>query len=372
MQNAENEIKNSTKFIFSLVDTEKQIEVPSYAESDSRGKNFVQWGPDNMFPNVLFEMYSNSPSLSAIINGTVEMIKGNDIIINEKIHTLNNDLYYFPYINKERQTVDELVANLVRDYMLYGCFAIQVIYNKLDNKAELYHLPMELVRLNEDRDVIYFNKRWKKYSTNAIEYAAYDPENIIEHKSQVFVYTNSGKRQTYGISPQNSALEDIASECYAAKYIRKTLQNGMAARYIIDLPSTANLTDDDKAEIEDGIRDKFTGWQNAGEFALYFNNGNEAMKITKVDMDNSHEVFNGIRTAARENIFVTNHATPNLFGLPTATTGFNDQEYASAYNLYEKMTLIPIKNTIKTAFERIFGINDAITFTSKNNAIDNE
>ena len=356
---------------FSLIDPDDSYELPSYEESDSRNKNIISWGPSNQFPNMLYEMSQNSATLSAIINGTVELLKGEQITINPDIHT-NGDLYYYPFINRFDETAADLVEALARDYMLFGMFAIQVIYNKLGNIAEIIALPAEYIRMNEDRSLIYFSKKWKKYTISDVVYDKFDRENVIANKAQVFVYTNSGHRQVYGISPQNAALEDIAAEAFSAKYVRKSLQSGLSARYIIDLPSTANLTDEQKAEIEEGITEKFTGWENSGSFALYFNNGAEAMHITKVDMDNSNEIFNSIRDAASQNIFIVNHATPNVFGLPTATTGFSEQEYDQAYALYNKMTLNPIKESIKRSLNKIFRINDAITFVDKNNSLNND
>lgn len=356
---------------FSLIDPDDSYELPSYEESDSRGKNIVNWGSDNRFPNMLYEMCQNSATLSAIINGTVELLKGEQITINPDIHT-NGDLYYYPFINRYDETASDLVEALARDYMLFGMFAIQVIYNKLGNIAEIIALPAEYIRMNEDRSMIYFSKKWKKYTISDVVYDKFDRENVIDNKAQVFVYTNSGHRQVYGISPQNAALEDIAAEAFSAKYVRKSLQSGLSARYIIDLPSTANLTDEQKAEIEEGITEKFTGWENSGSFALYFNNGNEAMHITKVDRDDSNEIFKSIRDAASQNIFIVNHATPNVFGLPTATTGFSEQEYDQAYALYNKMTLTPIKESIKRSLNKIFRMTDAITFVDKNNSLNND
>ena len=377
LKNKEKLFKMSEKLVkpvglvkFSLIDPDDSYELPSYEESDSRNKNIVSWGPSNQFPNMLYEMCQNSATLSAIINGTVELLKGEQITINPDIHT-NGDLYYYPFINRYDETASDLVEALARDYMLFGMFAIQVIYNKLGNIAEIIALPAEYIRMNEDRSLIYFSKKWKKYTTSDVVYDKFDRENVIANKAQVFVYTNSGHRQVYGISPQNAALEDIAAEAFSAKYVRKSLQSGLSARYIIDLPSTANLTDEQKAEIEEGITEKFTGWENSGSFALYFNNGTEAMHITKVDRDDSNEIFKSIREAASQNIFIVNHATPNVFGLPTATTGFSEQEYDQAYALYNKMTLTPIKESIKRSLNKIFRMTDAITFSNKNNGLDN-
>ena len=377
LKNKEKLFKMSEKLVkpvglvkFSLIDPDDSYELPSYEESDSRNKNIVSWGPSNQFPNMLYEMCQNSATLSAIINGTVELLKGEQITINPDIHT-NGDLYYYPFINRYDETASDLVEALARDYMLFGMFAIQVIYNKLGNIAEIIALPAEYIRMNEDRSLIYFSKKWKKYTISDVVYDKFDRENVIANKAQVFVYTNSGHRQVYGISPQNAALEDIAAEAFSAKYVRKSLQSGLSARYIIDLPSTANLTDEQKAEIEEGITEKFTGWENSGSFALYFNNGTEAMHITKVDRDDSNEIFKSIREAASQNIFIVNHATPNVFGLPTATTGFSEQEYDQAYALYNKMTLTPIKESIKRSLNKIFRMTDAITFSNKNNGLDN-
>lgn len=355
--------------IFSLIDPDKEIEIPAYTETDNR-KGYTYWGPDNKFPNQLMELSRNSVTLTSIINGTTEMIKGEDVDLNPRIHE-KGDLYYWPYINKDGETINDLREQCTRDYMHFGMFAIQIVYNKIDNIAELYCLPAEFIRMNEDRSTIWFSRKFGKWSSNAVQYAKFDRSNIVDHKSQIFIYTNSGKRQVYGISPQTAALEDVISESYAAKYVRKSLQNGLAARYLIDLPNTANLPDDQKASIEEGIRDNFTGWQNAGEFALYFNNSDKEMKITKVDRDDSNEVFKSIRDAARNNIFVVNHATPNLFGDPSSTTGFNSQEYAEAFNLYDKMTLQPIKRAIANSLDRIFGMDDTVVIKS-NTTIANE
>lgn len=354
--------KQSKLFVFSLIDTEEQIEIPAYKEGTARGKNYISWGAGNTFPNDLLELSQTSPTLSSIINGTVEIIKGEKIELNEAIHSLNGDLYYWPYINRNYDTIYDLVENLTKDYLVQGTFSIQIIYNKLGKIAEIYHIPVEFIRMNEDKDVIYFNKKWGRYSTNAIQYPAFDNNADDSNNAQIFVYTNAGRRQVYGSSPQLGCLEDLVSEYYGAKYIRKSLQSGLSARYIIDLPNTANLTDEQKAEIEQGITDKFTGWQNSGEFALYFNNSQESIHITKVDLDNSHEVFNAIRLSARNNIFITNHATPQLFGDPSAATGFSEQEYNEALKLYDKMTLSPIKNVITNSFNKIFSMPDAIKF----------
>lgn len=65
-------------------------------------------------------------------------------------------------------------------------------------------------------------------------------------------------------------------------------------------------------------------------------------------------------------------ATPNLFGLPTATTGFNSQEYSDSLKLYEKTVVSSIRDIIKEAINRILGTKEALIITPFNISFNNE
>ena len=344
---------------FGQVSPDLKISTPSWEEGTVRNENsYVPFGPTNRFPNELYAIIQQSPTASSILSGTVELIKRYTI-------KENYNLPCNPYINNKHDNIESLVENLVTDYITFGMISIQVIWNKLGEIAELHHIPVEMIRLNEDKTKVWFNKKWKTYSTVSTIYSAFTG-NIDDGYSQVYIYTNTGNRQTYGKSMFAPAINDITAEAIASQYIKNSLESGLASRYVIDLPNSANLPDDQKAAIEKGIKEKFCGVENAGTFMIYFNNTPDKLNVTKVDTDDSHEVFNSIRLAAKNNIFVSAHATPNLFGDPSSTTGFNSQEYDEAFKLYDKMTIKPALKVITNAFSTIFGIDNAIEFVDDN------
>ena len=344
---------------FGQVSPDLKISTPSWEEGTVRNENsYVPFGPTNRFPNELYAIIQQSPTASSILSGTVELIKRYSI-------KENYDLPCKPYINNKHENIESLVENLVTDYITFGMISIQVIWNKLGEIAELHHIPVEMIRLNEDKTKVWFNKKWKTYSTVSTIYSAFTG-NIDDGYSQVYIYTNTGNRQTYGKSMFAPAINDITAEAIASQYIKNSLESGLASRYVIDLPNSANLPDDQKAAIEKGIKEKFCGVENAGTFMIYFNNTPDKLNVTKVDTDDSHEVFNSIRLAAKNNIFVSAHATPNLFGDPSSTTGFNSQEYDEAFKLYDKMTIKPALKVITNAFSTIFGLDNAIEFVDDN------
>lgn len=329
---------------FSLIDPKTKVLESSFKEKSGSKSSYVYWGPSNTFPLDLFNAYMASSTASSLINGTCEMMK------TLKYQTsLDRDR-----INSYGDSLEDLIEGLSRDYMLYGCFGIQVIFNKINKIAEIVHLPMVFLRTNEDRNVFYFSKRFGKYTGKAVTYPAFEAGVVPERYSSVYFYTNSGHYQTYGISPQSSCLNDISAEALASEYIRENLENGLQSRYIISLPNAANLTDTQKAEIEEGIAEKFTGL-GASPFMVYYSNGLDPVNLEKIDQDDTPELFNTIRQNARDNIFIANHATPNLFGDPDNTTGFSEQEYDEAFRLYKKMTLNPIMKSIERSINGIYG-----------------
>lgn len=345
-------VEKSISMGFSLIDPELKISTPSYDENYQKNNiNYTYWGSDNRFPNKLITLAEESPSLSSILTGTVSFILGNGIYVED------NASIFARKVNKKGETITDIAEQLAYDKLLFGGYAIQVIYNRLKQPIEIYAVPMEFIRTNRKNDKFWYNENWGKYSSNALTFSNYNPDEVDDSYTQIFYSKNSGSRRVYPTSPQTGALNDIVSENIAAKYIKNSLESGLSARFIINMPNTAKLTDEQKAKIEDGIRKKFTGVENAGTFMLYFNSTTEKLDITKVDHDNSNEIFKSIREASRENIFIVNKATPNLFGLPTASTGFNSQEHQDAYSLYYKLVVFPIQKQITEDLGMIIGTN---------------
>lgn len=337
---------------FSLVDTDKEVSIPEYKETiPSSSETMVKWGADNLYPNTLRTMVKESVSATSVVNGTAEYMKGLKYEFNLSGNITED------HINRDNETMMDLIDACVKDQIIFGGYCIQVIYNKLGQIAELYNLPMEFIRMNEDRDRFYFSKKWSKFSSKSIEYPKFKTNGDEIVPSEVFHMTNAGRSQVYPLSNFTSVLCDMYSEAMGSKYIAKTLDSGISARYVISLPNAMNLTDEQKADIEEGIRTKFSGVENAGSYMLYFNAGDEGLEVEKIEGDSTGDTFNAISDAASLHIYKAMHCTPNLMGDPSQSTGFNEQEYDGALKLFKKMTLNPLARTIERGFNTVLGDN---------------
>jgi hypothetical protein len=338
---------------FSLVDTDHEVVIPEYKETvTSNGDAMVKWGADNLYPNLLRTMVKESVSATSVVNGTAEYMKGLKYEFN-----LSGNIEE-ECVNRDNDTIMDLIDACVKDQIIFGGYCIQVIYNKLGQIAELYNIPMDFIRMNEDRTKFFFSKKWTKYSSKSLEYPKFNTdENKELVPSEVFCMNNAGRSQVYPLSNFTSVLFDMYSEGVASKYIAKTLDGGISARYVISLPNAQNLSDQQKQDIEDGIREKFAGVNNAGSYMLYFNSGEEGLEVEKIEGDDSGDTFNAISDAASLHIYKAMHCTPNIMGDPSHSTGFNEQEYEGALKLFKKMTLIPLARVIERGFNQVLGKN---------------
>ena len=347
--------KNNIQVNLSVIDIEKKY-VYDADEVISSTKGPVNWGKDNKYSSFLKNLYYNSATLSSIINGSVNYVLGNGVEATEKAAKWNDT------VNRRGDTLYDIVNSLASDYFIYKGFAIQVIYSKLGTVAEIYALDFNKCRSDEHHKKIYFNKKgWSSYSSKYDVYDAYGAKYNPDKPTQILYFTD-GSRGVYPHTKWEGAINDVLTEIECSRYSLNSIGNGLSARYILTIPSSSNLTKEQKEIIEKGIKEKFTGTDSPSNFALYFATGTEEMKVNAITADEQNEKFVEIKKASRQNIFTAFCAVPALFGLMNESTGFNEQEFKSAYKLYYETQIKPLQIKINKQISKILGVEQALVF----------
>lgn len=347
---------NTQKIALSIVDVERKY-AQDYEETVYGANSIVSYGADNSFPVLLRNCYRNSATLKSVIDGIVAYILGDGIEIGDGLALFKDK------VNRTGMTMRQFIANLAIDYMVYGGFAYQVINTKLGTIAELYPLDFSRCRTNEYGTKIFYSKKnWTKWGTKAEEFERYD--RTRKQDTAIVYFKGDFTKNVYPLPMWNGALKDVLTEIECSKYSLNSVGNGFSARWVMNIPAAGNLTDEQKQAIEDGIKTKFCGTDSGSNFMLHFCDTNdEKLEVTKLDVDDSAEKFLAIKDNARTNIFIAFRATPNLFGLPSASTGFNSQEYSSAYKLFMKTVVNPIQDIIVSSIYKTFDIMEGIEIT---------
>ena len=326
------------KLSFSVFELEKTA-MPDGKETVRSGYDYVSWGKDNRFPNDLYDMYQNSAILQSVINGTADYVFGNGVIS------------AFDVVNDKYETLEDVVKRCVFDLLIFGGFAIQLMYK--GGKVEaMYWLDFQKCRKSEDEKKIYYSDDWGKYAKKALEYNAWTPGT--DKGTCIFYYKGHKTRGIYPVPMYIGALKSIKISTEISNFHLNNITKGFASNAVISF-NNGEPDEDTKARIEKDVKEKFCGTDNAGSFLLLFNDSKDnACEIAKIQDDKFDEKYQSLAKYVKEDIFISFRATPELFGLSVEGNGFSREEYLQAFALYNKTVVVPLQKDVERAF-RSFG-----------------
>lgn len=316
-----------------------------------RDKSFIGWGNYNEYPDYIEDLYKNVSTLHSIIDGTSDYVFGEEVKCN-----VSN---FSDKVNRKGETIEDIVECVAKDLVKFGGFALNIVKNRLGTVAEIYYLDFKKVRSNEKGDRFYYSEDWaKSYGrVKYIEYGSFlDPE---AGDSTIFYYKND-KNKVYPTPMCSPAVIACEIERKMNEYHLNNISNSFSSNYIINF-NGGRPSDEIQEEIEIDVYDKFCGVENSGRPMLCFNESKDTeTTVTKIDADSFVDKYNTLAERSQNEIFTSFRATPNLFGIPTKTTGFSEQEYEQAYKLFNKTVVMPLQKKIRKAFDKIFGVKNSI------------
>jgi len=346
-----NENKKQVCVSFYAIDQYIEDNIVKPTEKEISGKDFIAWGDHNDYPYYLQNLYDNCATLKSVIDGLSDYICGDEIIVNSEI--------YSNTINSRGETLADIIRYIAKDLSKFGGFSLNIVRNKLGGIAEIYYLDFKKVRSNKKGTKFYYADDWgKSYGrVKFIEYPSFfDKENV--YANSIFYFKND-VNSVYPTPIYSAATIACEIQKKINQYHLNNLNNNFSGNYIVNFNS-GQPSDELKEEIENEFYDKFTGVENAGRPMLCFNNARQnETTITKIETSDFADKYSALADRSRQEIFTAFRATPNLFGIPTETTGFSEQEYAEAFKLFNRTTVKPLQDIIIKSFNKIFE-NDII------------
>ena len=323
------------KLSFSVFELEK-TNMPDAKEVIRSGYDYVSWGKDNRFPQDLYDMYQNSAILQSVINGTADYVFGSGVIS------------AFDVVNDKYETLEDVVKKCVFDYLIFGGFAVQLMY-KGGKVESIYWLDFQKCRRSEDEKKVFYSDDWGKYARKALEYKSWTPDT--DKGTCIFYYKGHKTRGIYPVPMYIGALKSVKISTEISNFHLSNITKGFASNAIISF-NNGEPDDDTKARIEKDVKEKFCGTDNAGSFLLLFNESKDnACEIAKIQDDKFDLKYDALSKSVKEDIFIAFRATPTLFGLPNENNGFSKQEYLESFELYNKTVVVPIQKDFERAFK---------------------
>lgn len=354
-------VSNSGLFLTKL---EKQIEGSAITRKNALG--WVNYGIRNNYPNLLLDLYNQSPTHRACINFGVQSIVGNGVDYDAM------QLDGTQVIPNYAESWDDLIKNISLDFLIYGSYAIQIIRNKDGKTFSFWHMPLDKVRWSEyDEDgqitSYWICNDWTATGQNPpFEIQAFDMRDDSEIKNgkpYLYVYRQYSPAMTYYTQPHYQAgIKAIQSEIEYVNYDLKTTVNGFVPSGMLVLNEVE--TDEQRQAIIKNVTQMFQGSENANSVMITFRNNVDENKPEFVPFSANQGNINLYASANERTVsrILASHQIPNasLVGMPDiGQTGFASEadKLETAYQLYNKLTGNSNRMAVVRTLNQMFKMN---------------
>lgn len=362
--NVELKYNDKNKSAVISVKMERQLEgIPVNRES---GRGWVNWGLRNSYPSDLAELYYNSVTHKSCIDFAVTAILGGGVDYDALKE--NGDKLVPNY----QEDWNQVVENSIKDYLIHGCFAWQIVKNNDGRTYSYFHQPMSQVRFgdrNEDGVVesYWICSDWSRTGLHQpIELGSFsfmDEDEIKPGKAYLFVYKDyTPLSDTYPVPHYISALKSIQSEIELQRYDLRSVLNNFSASGILTLNRVDD--EDEKEFLIQNITSMFTGSDNANSLIINFKNNDDEEPATfvKIDKDatSTVDLFASTNERVRDKIIAAHKITSkSLIGydLEGASLGGDSNTMRVAYEIYMKLFGNAVRRKIVNAINNALRLN---------------
>lgn len=346
----DNKERKGVSLGFAAIDPYLQSNIVKPTETIVKGRDMVLWGEKNRYPDYLAELSKGSPTLRSILQGTRDFLLGDNQVLRDVFPGLPWNV-----MNHKGDTLREQLSETFWDFLVYGGFALQVVHSLSGAPVEVYHCPMRYLRSNKENTVFYYSEEWDRWRQEAIEYEAFMPHRERRNKvSSSILYVKLDHSQVYPLPLYCAAVLACETERRIMDFHYNGICNGFVPSVIVNF-NNGVPTDEIKEQVEGDFVEKFSGAENAGRMLFSWNDDRtHATTFDVPRVEDFGEKYQALEKTTRQAIFTAFRANPNLFGLPTENNGFNQEEYDSAFRLFNRTVVRPLQRLMCDAYDKIF------------------
>jgi hypothetical protein len=323
---------------------------------ESQNKEWIDMGTDNLYPHYLEELFASSSIHSAIVNGVAQMIYG------EGLEALNKDENIEQWLKVNQIFSDkDALKRCALDLYLYGNSYFNIIWSQdRSTISEVHHVPSATVRCgvanDEDQVEIYYHKaNWADNSV-AQPIPKFSTSDRTAASQLLHIKTYNPMSFYYGLPMYLGSQNYIEVDAALGEFSLNSINNGFFPSTILSF-NDGVPTQEERAELERLIYNKFGSASNAGKILMTFNDSTEnAPTVESFNISDQHKVFDYLSREVMIKILAGHRVTsPLLFGLRDGGGfGSNTDEMKSAYDLFYNTVVLPLQRIMLDGLRSVF------------------
>tara|TARA_R110000822_G_scaffold99831_5_gene225026 strand:+ start:1683 stop:3404 length:1722 start_codon:yes stop_codon:yes gene_type:complete len=327
--------------------------------SEDKQREWVNYGDDNNYYQYLIDLYTNSTTNHAIINGVVNMIYG------KGIDALNNSQKPNEYAALRSILSKDCLRKVCLDLKLLGEGSFQVLYQ--DSKVvKSEHFPRQTLRPekcdeNGDIKAYYYSPDWVKVKPNdkPQRIAAFGFGNGKEPEIKICRKYVSGYDYISPVDYQGGlAYAELESE--VADYLMNDVRNGFSGTKIVNFNN--GIPDaNQQLQIKNDVMRKLTGSRGEKVVIAFNNNAESKTTVDDIPLNDAPAHYEYLSNECSNKLIVAHRVTsPLLLGIRTENNGLgsNADEIKTAALLFDNITIKPYQDLLTDCIDDILAVND--------------
>lgn len=325
---------------------------------EDKKKDWVAYGDDNNYYQYLIDLYTNSTTSNAIINGISNMIYG------KGLDALDSSTKTNEYAALRSIFHDKCLRKISLDLKLLGEASFQVLY-KDGEVVRSEHFPRQTLRAekcNEDGEIeaYYYHHDWgnKKTADKPQRIAAFGFGNGKEPEIKIIKKYVSGYDYYCPVDYQGGlAYAELESEI--SDYLINDVQNGFSGTKVVNFNN--GVPDREKQmSIKNDVMNKLTGARGEKVIIAFNNNAESKTTIDDVPLNDAPAHYEYLSTECSTKLMVSHRVTsPLLLGIRDGNSGLgnNADEIKTASLLFHNITIRPYQDLIIDSIDDILAVN---------------
>jgi len=310
---------------------------PIYTFQKKGDYHFLSFGADNMYPLFLLSLYNNygSPLNKAIINKKTKMTAGFGYkdILDPKLKEWS-----------KKNNLERLLLYLAKDFMIYGGFAIEIIWNREGTSFDISYLPIHTLRIGlkedeEEPDYYWYSADWGQYKKEEYkpEYIKrFDPKDRSGRQALYYIEPNPAATSLYPIPDYSTAINFIDLDYQIGKFHLNQVRQGFAPSFILNF-GTGIPTMDEQNQFFREFQRNFKGAEHAGKIMItYSDGGDQKPDMIPIQLNDSDDRFILLQEMIEKNITQAHEMPVQLVSFQPGKLGSADErkELMAEFQVY--------------------------------------
>jgi hypothetical protein len=312
---------------------------------------YIPFGQDNLYPEILNQMYYTSPLHGAIVDYKVNAVIGGGFnIITDK---LSNEEKVELYAFENKIKLKKIAPIVTKQLIIHSRVYFKLCFNDKGKLTKIENLSPEKLRRSRDGKTYFICEDWAS-RIDVFEITPYHPLN--KDYEQLYIYELPCIGQDYYPLPQYSSALNFAFLSGELSYLAKSnIQNAVFPSFAMMFPKRPQ-SEEEKNVLRRTI-DKLKGAENAGKAVAFFANSAEQMpKIESLPTNSNDKLFQEASALNTEQICFAHTIDPILMGVRTTGALGSGSDIKQAYVIFEKNVVKPLREIVQDIFNELLHI----------------